>query len=136
MRLLEKNVDLRTLSPLTLAFIGDAVYDLMVREQLVCEANRPVGTLNDEKIAIVRCETQAKAAKALLPMLTEDELAAYKRGKNANALTVPKHASRVDYQTATGFEALFGYIYLKGDEKRLREVFQAAVSRETEEAAI
>lgn len=126
MRLLNDNVDIRTLSPLTLAFLGDAVYDLMVREKLVCEANRPVGVLNNEKIATVRCETQAKAARALLPLLLEDELAAFKRGKNANALTVPKHARRIDYQTATGFEALFGYLYLKGDEKRLREVFEVA----------
>ena len=130
MRLLDENVDIRTLSPLTLAFLGDAVYDLMVREKLVCEANRPVGALNNEKIAAVRCETQAKAAKALLPTLSEDELTAFKRGKNANALTVPKHASRTDYQTATGFEALFGYLYLKGDEQRLREIFAAAQSVE------
>ena len=65
MRLLDNDVDLRTLSPLTLAFIGDAVYDLLVREMLVCGGNRPVGAMNSEKIEIVRCETQAKSAKKL-----------------------------------------------------------------------
>ncbi len=126
MRLLDKDVDLRTLSPLTLAFIGDAVYDLLVREQLVCEANRPVGVLNDEKIKIVRCETQARSAKKLIPLLSEEELSAFKRGKNANASTVPKHSTKTDYHTATGLEALFGYLYLKGDIERIRELFCAA----------
>ena len=124
MRLLKDDVDLRTLSPLTLAFIGDAVYDLLVREMLVCEGNRPVGALNEDKIALVRCETQAKAVNLLMPMLTDEELAVYKRGKNAHAMTVPKHASRIDYHTATGFEALFGYLYLSGKDERIRELFQ------------
>ena len=99
MRLLDENVDLRTISPLTLAFVGDAVYDLIVREMLVCEANRPVGALS-----------------------------AFKRGKNAHAQTVPKHADKVDYHTATGLEALFGYLYLKGEIDRIRELFSAGQS--------
>lgn len=124
MRLLDDDVDLRTLSPLTLAFIGDAVFDLLVREMLVCRGNRPVGVMNGEKIEIVRCETQANYAKALMPYLTEEELSAFKRGKNANAMTVPKHASRMDYHMATGLEALFGYLYLKGESERIRELFK------------
>ena len=130
MRLLDKNVDMRTLSPLTLAFIGDAVYDLLVREMLVCQGNRPVGVMNSEKIELVRCETQARYAKLMLPHLTDEEQGAFKRGKNANAMTVPKHASRLDYHTATGFEALFGYLYLKGETDRLRELFELAISFE------
>ncbi len=126
MRLLDNDVDLRTLSPLTLAFIGDAVYDLLVREMLVCGGNRPVGAMNSEKIEIVRCETQAKSAKKLMPMLTEEELGAFRRGKNAGASTVPKHASKTDYHNATGLEALFGYLYLKGDHERIRELFLKA----------
>lgn len=132
MRLLDKNVDLRTISPLTLAFVGDAVYDLIVREMLVCEANRPVGALNNEKIQIVRCEAQAKTANRLIPMLNDEELSAFKRGKNAHAQTVPKHADKVDYHTATGLEALFGYLYLKGEIDRIRELFTAGQQEDNE----
>ena len=130
MRLLDDEIDLRTLSPLTLAFIGDAVYDLLVREMLVCRGNRPVGVMNNEKIELVRCETQARYAKALFDSLTEEEQSVLKRGQNANAMTVPKHASRIDYHFATGFEALFGYLYLKGESERIRELFKLAVAAE------
>lgn len=123
MRLLGSDVDIRTISPLTLAFIGDAVYDLLVREMLVCEANRPVGILNEKKIKVVCCEFQSAAANKLLPILTEEELAAFKRGRNAHSSTVPKHASKVDYHNATGLEALFGYLYLTEQHGRIRELF-------------
>lgn len=123
MRLLDRDVNLNELSPLTLAFIGDGVYDLLVREQLVCEANRPVGALNNEKIKTVCCTAQAKIAKELLKSLTEEETDVFKRGKNAHAMTVPKNAKKIDYHMATGLEALFGYLYLKGDLERLRELF-------------
>ena len=129
MRLLDKDVDLRTLSPLTLAFVGDAVYDLLVREELVCEANRPVGALNEEKIRVVRCEAQAITANLLIPLLNNEETAVFKRGKNAHTTTVPKHAAKMDYHTATGLEALFGYLYLKGDIERIRELYCAAKER-------
>ena len=132
MRLFGDEIDLRTLSPLTLAFVGDAVYDLLVREMLVCEGNRPVGALNNDKIAIVCCEKQAKTAARLLPLLSEEELAVLKRGKNAHAMTVPKHASKTDYHTATGLEALFGYLYLKGDIDRVRELFELGLASENE----
>ncbi len=122
MRLINADVDLRTISPLTLAFVGDAVYDLMVREILVCEANRPVGVLNDEKIKLVKCERQAEFAKKLMPVLTEEETNVFRRGKNAHSSTVPKHATKTDYNLATGLEALFGYLYLKGDTQRLSEL--------------
>lgn len=124
MRLLDKNVNLNELSPLTLAFIGDGVYDLLVRERLVCEANRPVGALNDEKIKTVCCTAQAKIARKLIPTLTEEETDVFRRGKNAHAMTVPKNAKRGDYHAATGLEALFGYLYLKGSVERLRELFE------------
>lgn len=123
MRLLDRDVNLNELSPLTLAFIGDGVYDLLVREKLVCEANRPVGALNNEKIKTVCCTAQAKIARELLPNLNEEETDVFRRGKNAHAMTVPKNAKRGDYHTATGLEALFGYLYLKGSEERLRELF-------------
>lgn len=123
MRLLGKECNTNEISPLTLAFIGDGVYDLLVREKLVCEANRPVGTLNSEKIKIVNCAAQAESAKTLLDLLTEEEMQAFKRGKNARAMTVPKKARRSDYHTATGLEALFGYLYLNDRMDRIRELF-------------
>jgi len=123
MRLLDRSVNLNELSPLTLAFIGDGVYDLLVREKLVCEANRPVGVLNNEKIKTVCCTAQAKIAKDILPKLTDEEESVFRRGKNAHAETVPKNAKRSDYHTATGLEALFGYLYLKGDTERIRFLF-------------
>lgn len=124
MRLLDRDVNLNELSPLTLAFIGDGVFDLLVRERLVCKANRPVGALNNEKIQTVCCTAQAKFARELLPVLTEEETDVFKRGKNAHAMTVPKNAKKIDYHVATGLEALFGYLYLKGSMDRLKELFE------------
>ncbi len=125
--LLSCDFDLRQISPLTLSFIGDGVYDLMVREYVISLANRPVGQLNKRKVNVVNCKFQAECAKALEPHLTEEETVIYKRGKNANVHTIPKNANRQDYHTATGFEALFGYLYLKKDIKRLRELFNMLV---------
>lgn len=126
--LLSCDFDLRQISPLTLSFIGDGVYDLMVREYIISLANRPVGKLNNRKISVVNCCFQAKCATALLPYLTEDEKVIYNRGKNANVHSVPKNASRSDYHSATGLEALFGYLYIKKDIARLRELFNIIVT--------
>ncbi len=134
MRFLDRDVNLNELSPLTLAFIGDGVYDLFVRERLVCEANRPVGALNNEKIKLVCCKAQAKFSKILLPSLTDEEVSVFKRGKNAHAMTVPKNSKRSDYHFATGLEALFGYLYLKGDVDRLREIFDIIEKSGSDEA--
>lgn len=121
--LLSCDFDLRQISPLTLSFIGDGVYDLMVREYVISLANRPVGQLNKRKVNVVNCKFQAECAEVLEPHLTEEETVIYKRGRNANVHSVPKNANRQDYHTATGFEALFGYLYLKKDIVRLRELF-------------
>ncbi|MBQ2604695.1 MAG: ribonuclease III [Clostridia bacterium] len=123
MRFLDRDINLNEISPLTLSFIGDSVYDLLVREKLVCEANRPVGVLSDKKVHMVNCKAQAETIEAIMPYLTEEEEAVYKRGKNAHTTTVPKNARNIDYHRATGLEALFGYVYLKGDIERLRELF-------------
>ena len=80
--------------------------------------------MNNEKIKTVCCTAQAKIANEILPILTEEETSVFKRGKNAHAMTVPKNAKRKDYHTATGLEALFGYLYLKGSTNRLRELFE------------
>ena len=117
-RLYPEKVDPRTLSPLTLAFIGDGVFELLVRERLVCEGNRPAGALHKRSVAMVRAEAQAEAMDRLLPLLTETEAAVYRRGRNA-------HTSRnsEEYHKATGLEALFGYLYLSGRVERVYELF-------------
>lgn len=114
--------DAKDLSPLTLAFVGDGVYDLIVREELVCSANRPVGELNKLKVEKVRCQSQAQLIKAIEPFLTEEETDVYKRGRNAHTSHTPKNASIADYHSATGFEALLGYLYLSDRIERIREL--------------
>ena len=113
---------LQEYSPLALAFLGDGVYDLMVRQQLLQEANQQAAKLHDKKIRLVCAEAQAKAADLLLSLLTEEELAVYKRGRNAHN-TVPRHTTAKNYHKATGLEALFGYLHLKGEQQRLSELF-------------
>lgn len=125
--ILSCDFDLRQISPLTLSFIGDGVYDLMIREYVVSLANRPVGQLNSRKVRVVNCKFQSECAEILLPNLTEEELVIYKRGKNANVHCIPKNANKDDYHNATGFEALFGYLYLKKDIARIRELFNLIV---------
>ncbi len=111
------------LSPLTLAFIGDTVFDLLVREQVVRQANRPVGKLHALCAKRVCAGAQAQAVNLLLPVITQDELAIYKRGRNADSGHKPKNASEADYHAATGLEALFGWLYLKGETQRINELF-------------
>lgn len=110
-------------SPLALAFLGDAVYELLVRERLLLAANRPAGKLHTLSVQSVNARAQAQAMEKILPLLTEDELAVYKRGRNAHPGHTPKNQSEGDYHSATGLEALFGWLYLKNAEVRLRELF-------------
>lgn len=120
-----KRTEADAYSPLTLAFVGDGVYDLLVRGYLARRGNRPVGELNRQKVALVKCESQAAFAKALMPLLGEREQAVYKRGRNAAPKCTPKHGSVADYHSATGLECLFGYLYLNGEQQRLEELFDA-----------
>ena len=117
------NFEPKNYSPLTLAFIGDGVYDLMVRTYLASCANRPVGELTKMKVSLVNCKAQADFAQKLMPLLTESELAVYKRGRNAHTANTPKNSSSADYHSATGFEALFGYLYISKEYERLSEIF-------------
>lgn len=112
----------KLLSPLTLAFVGDGVYGLLVRERLVM-VNRPVGTLHKKSVELVNAHAQALAIQAIMDKLTEDELAIYKRGRNANSVRHPKNADLTEYRMATGLEALFGYLYLSNNQARLYELF-------------
>lgn len=115
------------ISPLTLAFVGDGVYDLLVRSYLVKRANRPVGELNKVKVTLVNCKNQARFAKMLMPLLTEKETSVYKRGRNATPKCTPKNGTVADYHSATGLESLFGYLYLNDETSRLNEIFDIIV---------
>ena len=116
-------VPLRDLSPLTLAFVGDVVYELLAREHIVAQGNCPVKKLNAKKVELVCCQAQAKALRQLWPQLTEAERDTALRGRNAHVGHVPKNANVADYHGATALEALFGYLYLGGEVSRLRELF-------------
>ena len=123
-RFLENPCDPKTLSPLTLAFVGDCVFELFVREKLVCDANCPVNTLHRQSVQQVCCTAQAADCAILAPLLTEEETTMLHRGRNAHTNHVPKNASVAEYHAATGLECLFGYLYLQGNVQRLRTLFQ------------
>lgn len=121
------------ISPLTLAFLGDTVFDLLVRERLVRQANRPVGALHTLASREVCAPAQARAAQVIMPELSPEELDVYKRGRNAHPGAIPKHASSADYHSATGLEALFGWLYLKNETGRINELFEIICDIQTEE---
>lgn len=121
-RLTLLNCDPKEISTLGLAFVGDGVYDLIVREELVCAANRPVRELNVKKVELVRCQAQAELAVRLEPYLTEEEADVLRRGRNAHVTHAPKSATMAQYHRATAFEALLGYLYLSGKIERIREL--------------
>jgi ribonuclease-3 family protein len=106
-----------------LAFVGDGVFELLVRERLALAGNRPARSLHALAVKKVRASAQAKAYHALEPVLSEDEAAILKRGRNANATRAPRGCAPAEYRKATGVEALFGYLYLMGDISRVNELF-------------
>jgi len=112
------------LSMLALAHVGDAVYELMVRSMLTMRGPAQVQDLHRSTVAYVRAEAQAKAAERLLPLLSEEEAAVYRRGRNCRVHGIPPHANPGEYHAATGLEALFGWLYLQGKEERVRELFR------------
>jgi ribonuclease-3 family protein len=112
-------VDVRTYSPLTLAFIGDCVFDLIIRTVIVERGNRAANGLHKTKSAIVKAQTQARMVELLLPELNSEEESVYRRGRNAKSYTTAKNASVGDYRKATGFEALIGYLYLQDNMDRV-----------------
>ena len=119
----EKEIRPNELSPLTLAFIGDTVFDLLVREKLICEANRPANDLHNLAVQKVKASAQAGFVEKILPHLNENEVAVYKRVRNAKSGHLPKNASQSDYHMATGFEALIGFLYLSNEIERIKELF-------------
>ena len=113
----------RMYSPLTLAFLGDAVYSLLVRNMLTKASNKPTGKLHKESIKYVNAAFQAQMIKELMDNLTENEIAVFKRGRNAHSGHSPKNQSEADYRYATGFESLYGYLFLCGETDRINEIF-------------
>lgn len=128
--LLSEKCDVGQLSPLTLAFMGDAVYDMLVRQMLICSANRPAKKLHESAVKSVRASAQAHAYEKILPFLSPEEQAILKRGRNAHVNHIPKNGNVKDYHYATAVEALFGYLYLSGRTERLSELFSVIVCKD------
>lgn len=112
-------VDIKTYSPLTLAYMGDGIYELIIRTLLVKQGNAQASKLHRKASSLVKASAQAAMIQALKEELTEEEFAVFKRGRNAHSGTMAKNATMSDYRKATGFEALMGYLYLKGDWERM-----------------
>ena len=114
--------DIRTYSPLTLAYIGDGIYDLVIRSMIVAQGNTKASQLHQHTSHLVKAHSQSAMMEYLLPVLSEEEEAVYKRGQNAKSPTMAKNASMSDYRRATGFEALMGYLYLADRFDRILEL--------------
>lgn len=117
--------EVNRISMLGLAHIGDGVYELMTRTMLCQDGHTAIGELHKLTVSYVRAPAQARAAERLLPLLDEEELGIYKRGRNAHVHGVPQGANAGEYHAATGLEALFGYLYLLGRQERLNALFAA-----------
>lgn len=124
-----KETDVRTYSPLALAYIGDAIYDLVIRTIVVEQGNRSANDLHKKTVAYVNARVQARMIEALENELTEEELAVYHRGRNAKSYTTAKNASVIEYRKATGLEALCGYLYLQGQQERMLCLIREAITR-------
>lgn len=117
--------DIADYSPLTLAYIGDSVYELIIRTKLVFRGNAPVNTLNKEASGLAKAATQSAIIENVMDMLTDEEQAAYRRGRNAHSFTKAKNATAGDYRRATGFEALIGWLYMQKRFERIMEIVKA-----------
>ena len=124
--------DIRTYSPLTLAYIGDAIYELVIRTILVEKGNTQVNKLHKRASRLVKASAQSAMIEKLKPYLTEEEMGVFKRGRNAKAATMAKNATMSDYRRATGFEALMGYLYLTEQWERMLELMKIGI-REVEQ---
>lgn len=117
-----KEVDIKEYSPLTLAYIGDSIYDLIIKSLVLNQGNRPVQKLHGLTSSYVQASAQSRMMRAMQEHLTEQEHAIYKRGRNAKSVSPAKNQSVTDYRRATGFEALLGYLYLNKEYGRLLEL--------------
>ena len=128
-----KEVDIKTYSPLTLAYIGDGIYDLIIRTLVIHQGDKQVQKLHLETSALVNAGTQSKMMRTLQEQLTEEEHAVYKRGRNAKSVSPAKNQSVTDYRRATGFEALLGYLYLKKEWQRILDLVKMGLDSLNEE---
>ena len=117
----------KTISPLSLAYIGDAVYELYIRSYIMHDVNMPVGKLHKSSTKFVSAKAQAKIFHLIKDNLTEEEMDVFKRGRNAHSYTSAKNTDIIDYRISTGLEALVGYTYIKKDETRLREIISMCI---------
>lgn len=122
-----KKVDLTTYSGLALAYIGDGVFDLIIRYHVISKGNMPVHKLHQRTSSIVKAVSQAQMIDAIMERLTKEEEAYYKRGRNSKPHTMAKNASVIEYKKATGFEALIGFWYLSGQYERMMEMVKAGL---------
>ena len=121
-------VDPREYSSLALAHIGDAVFEVLVRLTVLTDGNAPVNKLHKKARDIVNAKAQAEMYHRIKDVLTEEEEGVFRRGRNTKSFTVPKNADLMDYRHATGLEALFGYLYLKGEKERAVELFRLGMA--------
>ena len=119
--------DIRSYSPLSLAFIGDCVYDLMIKSLIIRKGNRPVNAMQKETSRLVQASAQSAMMRVMQEHLTEEEHAVYRRGRNAKSVSPAKNQSITDYRRATGFEALIGYLYLKKDYRRIVDLIKTGL---------
>ena len=119
-----------SLNGLTLAYLGDAVLEVQTRKRLLSLGITDLKTLNKSALSYVRAVDQSAAMDRLLPHLNEDEEAIFKRGRNSHGVSAPNSATVVQYRRATGMEALFGWLYLKGENERIEALFELAFPRE------
>ena len=117
-----EEVDIREYSPLTLAYIGDSIYDLIIKSLVINQGNKQVNKLHQETSGFVQAKTQSLMMRTMQEYLTEEEHAVYKRGRNAKSISPAKNQSITDYRRATGFEALLGYLYLKKEWQRMLDL--------------
>ena len=122
--------DIRSYSPLTLAYIGDGVYELIIRKILVKKGNCPVNRLHKKASSLVKAAAQSGIMEVIEEKLTPEELSVYRRGRNAHSPTMAKHATMADYRRATGFEALMGYLYLKEEYERMITLIRMGIREE------
>ena len=121
----------KTCSTAALAYLGDCVLELCVREYLVRQGVSSSASLNKQALAFVRASAQAEAIKRILPLLSEEEAAAFRRGRNVGHTNTPKSATVAEYRAATGMESLFGWLHLRGESERIEELFLTAYELET-----
>ena len=131
-----KEVNIDSYSPLTLAYIGDSVYDLIIKSLVINEGNKQVKKLHQETSRMVQASAQSEMMRVIQGVLTEEEHAVYRRGRNAKSVSPARNQSLTDYRRATGFEALMGWLYLKSDWKRIIDLVKIGLAHLDEMDAV